>query len=258
MAVLFHSWRCFRLEVTSWKAPLRRAITMFNRIMKRLTSYSMKYMVANPGAMTFICSKSKSPSIIRISDSIDSWRLQKSIMRGPNVQYPQKPNPTIRIPLATKKTTRSFYSIRGEGRREKEERKMVNDEDEGGRMWKNRQKLLGYNRFLPTFPQFANYTTVHAIRTHLPLPSHSLQDGFILFILLSFSRSFFLSLPPCPSLSLLLPQCREVGCDRNTQYANHYVSRRDCGDISTYRRTVPRNCPQHGHKSYVGGGGYIY
>jgi hypothetical protein len=39
IAVLFQSWRCFRLEVTSWKAPLRRAITMFNRIMKRLTSY---------------------------------------------------------------------------------------------------------------------------------------------------------------------------------------------------------------------------
>ena len=97
---------------------------MFNRIMKRLTSYSMKYMVANPGAMTFICSKSKSPSIIRISDSIDSWRLQKSIIRGPNVQYPQKPNPTIRIPLATKKTTRSFYSIRGrrkEGKGRKED-----------------------------------------------------------------------------------------------------------------------------------------
>ena len=68
----------------------------------------------------------------------------------------------------------------------------------------------------------------------------------------------FLLVPSSPSLSLLLPQCREVGCDRNTQYAHHYVSRRDCGDISTYRRTVPRNCPQHGHKSYVGGGGYIY
>ena len=168
---------------------------MFNRIMKRLTSYSMKYMVAKPGAMTFICSKSKSPSIIRISDSIDSWRLQKSIMRGPNVQYPQKPNPTIRIPLATKKTTRSFYSIRGEGRREKEERKMVNDEDKGGRMWKNRQKLLGYNRFLPTL--LLHLLHHSSCYTHTHTPPVTFTTGWIH----SLSPSFCLSLlvPPCPS-----------------------------------------------------------